>query len=41
MSAAYIEVHSEQFVFMEATNMDPDQAAPLGAVWSGSILLRI
>ena len=32
MSAAYIEEHSEQFVFMETNNMEPDQTAPLGAV---------
>ena len=41
MSVAYIQVHFRLDFFMEANNMNHDQAAPKGAVWSGSILFAI
>ena len=40
-SAAYIQMHSTPNFIMEATIRNPDQTAPLGAVWSGSILFAI
>ena len=33
MSAAYIQVHLGYIFFMEANNTNPDQTAPMGAVW--------
>ena len=39
--AAYIQVHFRLDVFMEANIMHPDQTAPKGAVWSGSISFAI
>ena len=41
MSAAYIQVHFRLDSIMESNIMNPDQTAPLGAVWSGSILFAI
>ena len=38
MSAASNQVHFKLDFIMEANNMDSDQTARLGAVWSGSIL---
>ena len=40
-NAAYIQVHFRLYFFMEANNMNPDQAALKGAVWSRSILIAI
>ena len=40
-SAAYIQVHFRLDFIMEANTMDPDQTAPLGAAWSGSILFAM
>ena len=40
-SAAYIQVHFRLNFIMEATTMNPDQTAPMEAVWSGSILFGI
>ena len=40
MYAAFIQVHFRLDFCMEA-NMKPDQTAPKGAVWSGSILFAI
>ena len=37
-SPAYIQVHFRQDFFMETNNMNPDQTAPKGAVWSGFIV---
>ena len=41
-SAAYNQRHfSDYFLITEANTMNPDQTAPKGAVWSGSILFAI
>ena len=36
-SASYIQVHFRLDFFKETNNMNPDQSAPLRAVWSGYI----
>ena len=41
MPAAYIQVHFRLDFIIEANTMNPDQTAPKGAVWSGSILFTI
>ena len=41
MSAAYIQMYLLLDFIMEANNMNPDQTAPFGAVWSGFILFAI
>ena len=41
VSAAYIQVHFRLDFIMEVNTMNPDQTAPFGAVWSGSILFAI
>ena len=41
LSAAYIQVHLRLGFILEANNMNPDQTAPLGAVWFGSILFEL
>ena len=38
--AAYIQMHFRILLIIEANTMNPDQAAPPGAAWSGSILLQ-
>ena len=38
MPAAFFQVHIKLDFFMDANTMNPDQTAPFGAVWSGSIL---
>ena len=40
-SAEYIQMHFRLDFIIEANNMNPDQPAPLGAVWSGYILFAI
>ena len=40
-SAEHIQVHFRLDFYMEANNMNPDQTAPEGAVWFGSILLAV
>ena len=40
-SSAYTHVHFRLDLIMEANTMNPDQTAPLGAVWYGSIMFAI
>ena len=40
-SSAYTQVHFRFDLILEANSMNPDQTAPLGAVWSGTIMFAI
>ena len=40
-SAAYTQMHFKNIFIMEANTMNPDQTAPKGAVWSGSIVFAL